>query len=185
MLLSCMIAITILVYRSCLSPADIPECPVEDTDQLVDCTRWDVDSASQIPTSDELFPIINSAPCVTALRDLLAASYSTVESEEQSDLNSDPPECFTNCTATLLDGCFVSVLLLENVNARRFSDLVLDGMQIPQECGVYNITCCTETFPEQCFGEYTHGTLGEEARSKRLNIKCVQDTYLYIYGWGS
>lgn len=48
-----------------------------------------------------------------------------------------------NCTATLTYECRVSVFLLENVNAQVISSLRSHGIEIPQECGVFNITCCS------------------------------------------
>lgn len=144
----------IVVYslRSCISLADIRECPDEDSDAIVDCTRWNAASALPILdlTSNTLFPNINSTSCVSALKNLLDASYNT---KETFDSDEDAEECFTNCTATLVDECAVSVLLLENVNARSISNLTLYGTHEPHECGIYNVTCCKQSFPERCLGK--------------------------------
>ena len=138
----------------------MPECPDDDkSDVFKDCTRWTADSAMSVKNFSDpsvLFPNLLSR-CAAQVRDLLVATFNTSHVPIDQDIYLK--SCHTNCLATLVydnreeELYNVSVFLLENVNARSVFNLTSRSFQLPQDCGVYNVTCCEQSFLEECFRE--------------------------------
>ena len=72
--------------------------------------------------------------CTEMLRQKLISSHNDMSDSDESVLH------HMNCTIILTDGCNISFFLLENIEARKV--LSVKTIQMPPECGRYNISCC-------------------------------------------
>lgn len=134
----------------------------------MDCTQWNAERVSKLLDADvvNIFPNIRDdsaeqSSCREVVKEFLEAAFPSEGSySEDSDMESPSQRCYTNCTATLSssDRCELSVFLLEKVDARRVSDLNPDSINIPSDCGIYNITCCTESLPAECLRDSDQST---------------------------
>ena len=130
----------------------------------IDCTRWNGDQVSLLhnaPDVGNIFPNVNQEigagsteqTCQEVVKDILELAFT---SKDDPDADSRSDRCYTDCTATLSSTsakCKLSVLLLENVDVHKLSDLSPSSVNMPLECGIYNITCCMESIPAECLSE--------------------------------
>lgn len=143
------------------SHPNLPEVCQQDS-RSIDCTRWNSGLVSTLLDAEEVnnfFPNINQEiietssdqTCRDVVKDILEVAF-TSDNPYSQDFDADTAGCYTDCTATLItsEKCELSVFLLEKVDVQRVRDLNPANINIPEECGSYNITCCTEVVPQEC-----------------------------------
>lgn len=129
-----------LFHSSCAASAANLFGQCDQARSFLDCTRWNPELVPLLdsPDSDSLFPIVEqefraintSQSCVEWLKSHLVSSFTDSGAQDK---------CYSNCTATLSNGCSVSVFVLENVDSRRIGS---PETLISPQCGVFNVTCC-------------------------------------------
>ena len=158
---------------SCAVPGELvlDQCDQPSVSSSTDCSHWSPGLVPLLRETDTnvLFPSINSEfvspsgqSCPEVVKeDLLASAFPRsgaggddgARLQLDSDEETDRRECLTNCTVTLHYECNLSVILLESVDARRALNLSSSSsLQIPQQCGVLDVTCCTN-LPPRCLGK--------------------------------
>ena len=146
-------------------PALNSECQPDNLS--VDCTRWNPNQVATFLEAEDsevdgLFPNLSQKngndetdqTCKDVVREFLETGFTSEQHySEDSDVVEPRERCYTNCTVTLssVDGCTVSVFLLESMDARKISDLY--SLTVPSACGIYNITCCDESLSAACLSE--------------------------------